>query len=388
MKRRVEGEVRLEWPGKEPPRRPEGLRLTVRLREEGGSGTPGRLLAGDNLETMAALLSEGYAERFILIYLDPPYGTEARFSLRRPGRVQLAYQDEWGRESLDRYLGALYPRLHLLKDLLAEDGTLYVHLDRRTCHYVQVLMDEVFGRECCQNVIVWRREVSRGRKASARHFGNNAEYLLCYTKTPKGGVWNPVEGARVVGREEAERRYCHDERGFYSTSHRGTYSDTSLLKLAREGRLHVTRGGTLAVEDGRVTATQGTIRIKYYLEPRGRGFIKRYAVDNLWEDIRGIAEAGQEWCGYPTQKPERLLERVILASSRPGDLVGDFYAGSGTTGVVAGRLGRPWVMADDSQTAVATCQSRLRQAGVPFSLEVLERAGGRKGVKDDGLLCR
>jgi hypothetical protein len=349
--------------------------LTVRRQEPGEGGTGGRLVAGDNLQVMAALLGEGYASRFTLLYLDPPYGTESRFSLRDHGEAELAYRDEWGAGGLSGYLRTIYPRLELLRQLLAPDGTVYVHLDRRTCHYVQVLMDEIFGRECCQNVIVWRREVSRGRKAQARHFGNNAEYLLCYTGSPRGGVWNPVVGERVIGREEAERRYCRDEQGFFSTSHRGTYSDAALLRLAQEGRLYVTQGGQVTIQDGRVGTTRGTIRIKYYLETRGAGFAKRYAVDNLWEDIRGMAEAGREWCGYPTQKPERLLERVIAASSRPGDLVGDFYAGSGTTGAVAGRLGRRWVMADASQTAIAVCQTRLRRAGIPFTLESVERGG-------------
>ncbi|MGE5552452.1 MAG: DNA methyltransferase [Betaproteobacteria bacterium] len=346
---------------------------------DGGSGSGGRLITGDNLLAMAGLLAEGYAGRFTLIYLDPPYGTESEFALRRSGGVEPAYRDTWGEAGLGEYLRAIYPRLQLLRELLSLEGTVWIHLDRRTCHYVQVLMDEIFGRKCCQNVVVWRREVARGRKASARYFGNNVEYLLCYTRSPGGGVWNPIVEERVISREEAERRYCRDERGFFSTSHRGTYSDAALLALAREGRVHVTRGGKLIMADGRVGTTRGTIRVKYYLEPRGRGFVKRYAVDNLWEDIRGIAEAGRERCGYPTQKPERLLERIIQASSRPGDLVGDFYAGSGTTGVVAARLGRPWVMVDDSTAAIAICQSRLRQQGVPFTLEVAGRSGQRGG---------
>lgn len=334
---------------------------------------------------MAGLLAEGYAGRFTLIYLDPPFGTDHDFLVRRPerGAAEVAYRDPGGREGLTAYLQSAYARLHLLRELLSADGTVYVHLDRRTCHYVQVVMDEVFGAGCCRNVIVWRREVARGRKAAARHFGNNVEYLLCYTKTPKGGVWNPVQGEKVISREEAERQYCYDARGFFSTSHRGTYSDAALLALAREGRLHVTRGGELRVENGRVSTTRGTIRVKYYLEPRGAGFVKRYAVDNLWDDIRGIAEAAGERCGYPTQKPEGLLERIISASSRPGDLVGDFYAGSGTTGVVAARLGRPWVMADASPAAVAVCQSRLRQQGIPFTFELVrqERSRRKGGLK-------
>jgi DNA modification methylase len=372
------GEARLQWPGKRSLRTPEGVQFLVRATVDGDAGCGGRLIAGDNLRVMAGLLAEGYAGRFTLVYLDPPYGTESEFSLRRDEGALPAYQDIWGRSGLGQYLRAIYPRLHLLRDLLSPEGTVYVHLDRRTCHYVQVLLDEVFGRECCQNVIVWRREVARGRKASARHFGNNAEYLLCYTKSPGGGVWNPVEGERVITREEAERRYCCDERGFFSTSHRGTYSDASLLRLARQGRIYVTRGGRLVVEGGRVGTTRGTIRVKYYLESRGRDFVKRYAIDNLWEDIRGIAAAGRERCGYPTQKPERLVERIIQASSRPGDLVGDFYAGSGTTGVVAARLGRPWVMADESPTAIAVGRSRLSGQGVPFTLEVAKDGRRRR----------
>lgn len=370
-------DVRLQWPGRaEVPPPPSAGRLQVCRTREGRGGTAGRLVAGDNLDVLTALLDEGLEERFTLIYLDPPYGTSQEFSFRRHGSRVSAYRDTWGEEGLVTCLEHFQRRLPLIRRLLSSRGTLYVHLDHRTCHYVQVLLDEVFGQACCQNVIVWRREVARGRKASARHFGNNVEFLLYYTKRPTGAVWNPVEAERPVTIEEAERYYRRDERGFFSTSHRGTYSDASLLALAAEGRLHVTRGGELTVQGGKVGTTRGTIRVKYYLEPRGNAFVKRYAVDNLWDDIRGMAEAGQERCGYPTQKPERLLERIILASSRPGDLVGDFYAGSGTTGVVAARLGRPWVIADSSPAAIAVCTERLERADIPFTLEAAGGSGG------------
>lgn len=374
MEPRAGQEVRLSWPGRKAPRPPSGARLEVRWSQDGEGGQAGRLIQGDNLQVMVALLEEGLEGRFTLIYLDPPYGTAAEFSLRGSGTREVAYRDQWGEHGLRAYLDHFHQRLPLVRRLLSPEGTLYVHLDRRACHYVQVLLDEVFGRECCRNVIVWRREVARGRKAYARHFGNNTEFLLCYTRRAGGGVWNPVDGERLISREEAERHFRRDERGYYSTSHRGTYSDQSLLSLAREGRLYVTRGGQLVSEGERVGTTKGTIRVKYYLEPRGEAFVKRYAVDNLWDDIRGIAEAGRERCGYPTQKPERLLERIISASSRPGDLVGDFYAGSGTTGVVSARLGRPWVMADASPAAVAVCEARLKQQAIPFTLETVKRS--------------
>ncbi|MGE5508259.1 MAG: DNA methyltransferase [Chitinophagales bacterium] len=373
------GAVTLSWPGKEAAAPLPEVRLAAVARFAGHGGAAGRLVAADNLAALAALLAEGLEGRFTLLYADPPYGTDQSFPLRTGGRPsKLAYVDAW-ETGLPGYLSAIYPRLKLFHRLLSPEGTLYVHLDRRTCHYVQVLLDEVFGRKCFQNVIVWRREVSRGRKAQARHFGNNVEYLLCYTKNPRGAVWNPIVAERSLSREEAERLYRRDERGFYSTSHRGTYSDARLAALAREGRLHVTRGGSLVEEDGRVAATRGTIRIKYYLEPRGDRFVKLSNVDNLWDDIRGIAESGPERCGYPTQKPERLLERIILASSRPGDLVGDFYAGSGTTGVVAGRLGRAWVMADNSPAAIETCRKRLLKAGHPFTVETAQPWAPAKG---------
>lgn len=370
--------VTLSWTGKSAALALPEATLVPCVQYSGTQGAGGRLVAGDNLAAGAALLSAGYAGRFTLLYADPPYGTKQTFPLRAPGRpAKLAYVDAW-EDGLPGYLSAIYPRLQLFHRLLSPEGTLYVHLDRRACHYVQVLLDEIFGRDCFQNVIVWRREVARGRKAAARHFGNNAEYLLCYTKSPRGAVWNPVAAERVIDREEAERCYHRDEQGFFSTSHRGTYSDASLAALARQGRVYVTRGGALVEEAGRVSASRGTLRVKYYLEPRGDQFIKRYNVDNLWDDIRGIAESGRERCGYPTQKPERLLERIVLASSRPGDLVGDFYAGSGTTGVVAGRLNRLWVMADESAAAIETCRRRLERAELPFTGEKVQLTAGAK----------
>ena len=330
------------------------------------------LIWGDNKLVMAALLRQ-FRGKIDLIYIDPPFDVGADFTMPIPmgdekdtlGKDQsileaVAYRDTWGRGT-DSYLHMMYERLSLMRDLLSQSGSIYVHLDWRVGHYVRPLMDELFGGANFLNCITWRREVARGMKAHASFFGNNTDCLLFYARSSSLTKWARVQTEELLTEEEAVGQgFRKDGRGLFSTSHRGTYSDEAILKLANEGRVHVTRGGTLEIRDGKVAATKGTIRIKYYLEKRGLRYVKASTVDNLWEDIPGIASAPpDERANFPTQKPEVLLRRVMEASSSPGDLVGDFFCGSGTAGAVAEKLGRRWVMCDLGRFAIHTSRKRM-----------------------------
>jgi DNA modification methylase len=327
------------------------------------------LIWGDNKLVMSSLLPK-FAGKIDLIYIDPPFATGADFTLnveienesitKEPSAIEIkAYRDTWG-QGIASYLQMMYDRLVLMRDLLAEDGSLYVHLDWRVGHYVKVLLDEIFGRDNFLNCIVWRRQIARGMKVYAKHFGNSTDSLLLYGKNPSATKWNSVEREILLTEEEAAAKYSRDERGFYRTSDPGTYTAESIIQLHREGRIYVSHGGELIInDDGSVTTTKGKIYVKYYRERRGDYIVERQAIDNFWEDIPGIAITPQEYLGFPTQKPQALLERIISASSNKGDIVADFFCGSGTTLAVAEKLGRRWIGVDLSKFAIHIARKRL-----------------------------
>ena len=151
----------------------------------------------------------------------------------------------------------------------------------------------------------------------------------------------------------------HDERGFFRTSDPGTYSNESLIRLHQEGRLYVTKGGEVEIQDGILTTTTGSIGVKYYREQVGNKVKEVSVADNIWDDIPGMGIVSAEFVGYPTQKPEALIERILQASSNEGDLVADFFVGSGTTAAVAERLGRKWIATDLGKFAIHTTRKRL-----------------------------
>lgn len=249
-------------------------------------------------------------------------------------------------------------RLVLLRELLTNDGSIYVHLDYRRAHYVKILMDEIFGESNFQNEVTWRRQIVRGMKVYAEYMPHSADYILLYTKGPEA-IWNRVEKENYLSIEEAEKKYMKDEKGYFRTSDRGTYSDESIIELYKKGRIYVTKGGELKINDGKVSTTKGKIGIKYYREQRGDKIVEKTVADNIWDDIPGMGIVSSEYIGFPTQKPEQLLERIIKASSNSGDIVLDCFAGSGTAGAVAEKLNRKWVMIDSSKFAIYTSQKRF-----------------------------
>ena len=338
----------------------------------------GILYLGDCLDVLQEIPDKSIQ----LIYIDPPFGCDRdkHFGMPKWKSTEEHYQfcdqlglsiirkiDKKGKRSnygIAHYLYWLYPRLVQMHRVLAETGSIYVHLDYRMVHYVKLMMDEIFGRENFQGDIVWRREVSRGRKAEAQFFGHNADYILVYSKTPTA-YFRPIETYEIYTKNQCEKRFNKDERGYFTTSHKGTYSDEMLIELYKEGLLYVTKGGEIIVNEKnkKISTTKGTIRVKYYLEQLSNDLYgkKRFA-DNIWEDIRGIAEVSpKERLNFPTQKPEKLLERIILASSNEGDIVADFFCGSGTTLAVAEKLNRYWIGVDIYPKAIQITAQRLKK---------------------------
>jgi DNA modification methylase len=340
------------------------------------AGWSNKLIWGDNKLVLSSLKGGPLRKQIEdagglkLVYIDPPFDVGADFSLdievgdgdvfvKEPTVIeQVAYRDTWGRGAAS-FSSMILERLRLIRSLMAPDGAIYVHCDHRVSGLIRDTLDEVFGKEALRNIITWRRQVPRGMKVYARHMPFSADYIYLYGDADST-YWESPKKETFITVAEAEKKYSRDERGYFRTSDPGTYSNESLVRLFNEGRIHVTKGGKAWIEDGVLKTTTGSsIGIKYYREKIGDKVREETTVDNIWDDIPGMGVVVSEYLGYPTQKPTALLERIIESSSRPGDLVADFFCGSGTTLAVAERMGRKWIGADLGRFAIHTSRKRL-----------------------------
>jgi adenine-specific DNA-methyltransferase len=288
-----------------------------------------------------------YAGKIDLIYIDPPFATGANFSMqvrvgdsewvKQPSILEEhAYRDTWG-SGYDSYLSMMYERLLLMRDLLAETGTIYVHCDWRISHALKLLLDDIFGADHFLCQIIWKR--SSIRKAASKKWLSVDDVLLVATKS-NSYTFNTVY---MPYSEEYKKRFNQkDERGQYYWIDIGTYSQERLERLKAEDRVRIPDNPSAHP------------RIKHYLH-EGKGV----QPDNVWTDIAPINSQAKEDTGYDTQKPEALLERIVKASSNEGDLIADFFGGSGTTAAVAERLNRRWLASDLGRFAIHTTRKRL-----------------------------
>jgi site-specific DNA-methyltransferase (adenine-specific) len=315
----------LTWASKTEPQPVEARLETDSLIYPRGRGYPtarleDRLILGDNLAVMSALLPD-YEGRIDLIYADPPFFTNRRYPARvgrgensrhpQEWRLEEGYPDHW--PDIESYLDMLYPRLTLMHRLLAPAGTLYLHLDWHADHYARLLLDEIFGPQRLLNEIIW---VYHGPSPIRRAFNRKHDMILAYTKS---------ESYTFNADEVREPYHPNTVKTFKSSPKAGFGKVPDLI--------------------------------------RGK-------VPEDWWYFPVVARLHSQRTGYPTQKPEALLERILLASSNPGDLVADFFCGSGTSAVVASRLGRRFIAADRTWRAVHTTRCRLVEAGgQPFSLQ-------------------
>jgi adenine-specific DNA-methyltransferase len=333
-------------------------------------GARNRLIRGDNKLVMASLLPE-FRGKVDLIYIDPPFDAGGDFRLEVPiGEgddsiaadqaflEMVAYRDSWG-AGRDSYPQMLYERLVLMRELLHRDGCIFVHCDWRVNALVRFLLDDVFGAECFRNEIVWRRAPNLGRQAAASQLGRVVESILVYSvregapfrgETPyrSEAVALDRAGKPKGAKWDAERRL------YFTTAPRGDYTDESIARLRAEGRVY--------------DSASGKVYIKYFLRegPDGEWF-KDQPVDTLWDDteVRPLRHCTKEelGIGYATQKPEGLLRRIISWAAPKDGLVADFFCGSGTTGAVAEKLGRRWIMSDIGRYAIHTARKRLIEVG-------------------------
>jgi site-specific DNA-methyltransferase (adenine-specific) len=279
------------------------------------------LVRGDNLPALRALAQTG--ARAALVYLDPPFFTGREHTLVERRRVssgiertlKKAFDDRW--ESLDAYLGALVERVQAARELLLPEGCLVLHVDPKTSHYSKVLCDEIFGSACFASEIVWRY---RRWPSKTKNFQRMHDVLLRYVRDPKAEprfhqLYEPLAPSTLATWGDRKQRAVTDENG-------------------RRRRSSVT-----------AEPTPGT--------PMG----------DVW-DIGIVAPVARERTGYPTQKPEALLERLVTACTEPGDLVVDPYVGSGTTLAVCARTGRRAVGVDLGRRALLLTRRRLRALGI------------------------
>jgi hypothetical protein len=259
----------------------------------------------------------------------------------------------------------MYERLFLLRELLSEEGSLWLHCDHRRVHYLRLLLEEVFGAENYLNTISWRSQTARGAKVNAFYFPFSTQYIEVFARNRAAPTtWNVVRKQIVLREAQAAAEYMRDERGFFRTSDPGSYSFDSLKALHVQGRLYAPYGGEVIVDDDgrRVYASNGgNIGVKYYLKKLGRNrYAVERAIDNLWDDIPGLGTTPGEDQSYPTQKTEALLRRIIAVSTHPGDMVLDGFIGSGTTAAVAQKMDRCWIGCDANPGAVQTTIRRLQ----------------------------
>ena len=341
-------------------------------------GWTNKLIWGDNKLILSSLKS-GALRRQIedagglkLIYIDPPFDVGADFSMdieiggetfhKEPNLLeQIAYRDTWGRGA-DSFIAMIYERLILMRDLMHKDGSIYVHCDWRVNSFLRTVMNEVFGPNQFQSEIIWKRKDSN---RAGTTLAVVTDTILFYSKGDSP-VWNQLY--LEYSEERIEKAYSNvDELGrnyaladlMAPGERKGTKADYEWNGVrARAGRHWAyTLEKMLELEkEGRIFwNSAGVPKLKMFLDES-----KGVPLPNLWTDIAMI-KGGLEAANYPTQKPEQLLDRIIKLSSNEGDLVADFFCGSGTSAAVAEKLGRKWIATDLGKFGIHTTRKRLIQ---------------------------
>lgn len=343
----IKGFPELRWTGKRPYKSTQYY--PAQLRETYGeeqNGWMNKIFWGDNLQVMSHLLKE-YRGQIDLVYIDPPFDSKAdykkKIDVKGVGKAESdsstfeekQYGDIW---TNDEYLQFMYERLMLLKELLSEKGSIFLHCDWRKSHFLRCILDEIFGSDCFCACISWRAMTSSGYKGKSS-LGRSHADILYYTKKKGGGIYNPYF---LPLSENMLKRYTHEDPDGrkFKDSNLGNVTAETVERLRKEGKLYVT--------------ANGTPRIKHYLDEADGIY-----ADDVWTDINTTNSQANIQTGYPTQKPEELLKRIISIASNPDDIVFDCFMGSGTTQAVAMKLGRRFIGADINLGAIQTTTKRL-----------------------------
>jgi DNA modification methylase len=351
------------------------------------AGWSNKLIWGDNKLVLSSLKGGPLRKQIEdagglkLVYIDPPFDVGADFSYeldvgdgdrlqKEPSILEdVAYRDTWGR-GLDSYASMIRERLYLIEAMLSNDATIYCHVGRNVSHIVRHVMDEIFGNDNFINEITWKRSHAHGDTGQgAIHFGRVTEAILVYSRGSP--TWNPRYSSYTSEILDRDYKYVDPKNGeryrhmpvdgpggaskgnpfyeFLGVKGYWRYSQTRMQELYDAGEIVLSSTG------------KSLSRKKYLRDAKGT------PVTDLWDDVNRISPTSSERLDYPTQKPEALLERIIAASSNEGDLIADFFCGSGTTLAVAEKLGRRWIGADLGRFSIHT--SRKRMIGVQRQLK-------------------
>jgi DNA modification methylase len=395
----AKGRPMLQWVGKRPLSRvtafPAQLVETFdpagELHTSGGvspSQDSGQLFYGDNKEVLAHLLANGYRGKVDLIYIDPPFDSAADYvrkvTLRGKSALakiegetyslgeQVQYTDIWAN---DNYLQFMYERLILLKELLREGGSIYLHCDPRRSAYLRIALDEVLGSDNFQNEIVWERTNAHNMPSST--YARSHDVIFFYTKGPL----ETFNHQKIPISEAQLSRYKRDHEGRLYTGQDLTYSSKSTTRQFnwRGTTPPPNRSWGFSLEELERLWNEGLILTKLDGTPRLDGLKVYYdpnkgkTLGSIWNDIGRLANTSDERVDYPTQKPEELLARIMEASSNPDALILDCFIGSGTTAAVAQKLGRRWIGCDINKGAIQTTSKRL-QGIIRWQLSFKRRA--------------
>ena len=338
---------------------------------------------GDCLSTCAYLKDHGI--KVDLVYIDPPFASGADYAkkiyLRRNPKVAEAikqveeeidsdelkefeekmYGDIWDKE---KYLSWMYENLMAIRSIMSDSASIYVHLDYHICHYVKIILDEIFGENNFRNEIIWKRATAH---SDADYFGNNHDTIYFYTVGENSifqTVYQPYDEeylSRFTYQDDDGRKWDSDnltakglKGGGYEYTYRGCHSlwrcpIETMEQLDRDGRLHITKNGG--------------IRRKRYLDE-----LKGMPAQSIWSDINPVNSQANEKVNYTTQKPESLIERIITASSDQNNIVADFFGGSGVTAAVAAKNNRHFIACDVGLNSIQTMRDRLKSIDASFDI--------------------
>ena len=323
------------------------------------------LYTNDNLFILTGMNSN-YVD---LIYLDPPFNSKRMYSAPVGSKAAgTSFKDMWTwndvneayletlaekypaltmfiatigeihSDAMKAYLTYMAQRIVEMHRVLKDTGSLYLHCDPTASHYLKIVMDEIFGKKSFRNEIIWKRATPGSSKTVAKRLGSNHDIIFYYAKSQKT-KFNLI--FTEYPEKEIEKRFKRsDEKGRYKDAELATYSQDTFERLKIENRL--------------ITTKSGKYRYKIYLDE-----IKGVLADDIWTDLPPVNSQAKERTGYPTQKPLKLLHRIIKASSNEGDIILDPFCGCATTCVAAQQLGRKWIGIDVEKQAVSILVERL-----------------------------
>lgn len=366
----IKGFPELRWSGKRPFK--STMYYPAQLKESYGTDVDGwmnKIFWGDNLQVMSHMLKE-YRGKVQLVYIDPPFDSRADYKKQIKVKNKTAmgdslafeekqYSDIW---TNDEYLQFMYERIILIRELLSDTGVLFLECDPTRGHYIKVILDEVFGQNNFVNQIIWKRTFSHGDMGQgAKHLGRLHDNIFMYSKSDNlmlNTVYTPYSEKYINDfykyTDETGRKYRlvsllgpggaakgNPYYEFLGVSRYWVHSKAKMQELYDKGLIVQTKPGAVPQKKRYLDESPGV------------------PLQDIWTDISAVQGGALENQNYPTQKPEALLERIILTASNPGDIVFDCFMGSGTTQAVAMKLGRRFIGADINLGAIQTTTKRL-----------------------------